>query len=826
MKMLKIQFVLVLSFWGLSFSLMAQANEVLTKNSQTHDQVEILHYEKLPPMALESWTGDRAQHGSTTSGWTWSFESFGKSFDLLLESNDRLIAKLPARQLKKIRESHQLYRGKIDGIDHSWVRLTRNGKNWYGMIWDGHEVYIIDPMSVMESALPGFSLSSSSSHGIYRLSDTREVEGAVCGSGRSDVSSNPIHNYEALVEELQERVTSNAIGASLNLDMAVVADVEFSTSQQNSYNISANAAVIARMNVVDGVFSEQVGVQINLVDIQELSNNGSLTSTVPLTLLQQFGGFMSSGTRSNPGVAHLFTGRELDGSVIGIAYISTLCSERFGVGVNEVKGGGTARALLVAHELGHNFGAPHDNQGGSACASTPNGFIMNPIINGSDQFSQCSIAQMQTEINRASCITVLNLNESDLQVTFPNNSLESLVGASFGYSIHIQNNGPDVATNARTVVTAPSGISVQSISANIGSCTSSGAGQFNCDLGNISTGETRTIALTLLGQTSGQFSMQAFASASNDPGTSNNTGQGIINILNVPVTAPKVTSPISLSQLTSATMALQWTAHNTPVLEWWLYVGSSQGSDNVLSSGSIPASTLSRTVTGIPTDGSLVWVRLWWRTSSNDWQSVDVQYTAVTQSSGTIPQIVSPTPGSLLPGATVAFSWIPNGLTITKWWLYLGGSQGSLDLADSGSLGTQLSHTVTGLPTDGRTIWVRLWYQTSTGWKSMDRQYTAATQSGGTIPEIISPTTDSQFAGSTVVFRWRSNGLPVTKWWLHVGGSKGELDLADSGSLGGELSYTATGLPTDGRAIWVRLWYQTLAGWQSVDRLYTADGAS
>mgnify|MGYP000380316613 FL=1 len=418
------------------------------------------------------------------------------------------------------------------------------------------------------------------------------------------------------------------------------------------------------------------------------------------------------------------------------------------------------------------------------------------------------------------------MNESDLQVTFPSSAVESSIGVPFEYAIHIQNNGPDAATNAMTVITVPSGISVQSVSANIGSCTSNGTEQFNCDLGNVSIGETRAIDLTLLGQTSGQFSMKAIASASNDPGSSNNTGQGIINILNVPVPAPEVTSPIPFSQLTSSTMTVQWTAHNTPVLEWWLYVGSLRGSDNIFSSGNIPASTLSRTVTETPTDGSLVWVRLWWRTSDNNWQSVDAQYTAVTQGSGTIPQIVSPTPGSLLSGAMVTFNWVPNDLMISKWWLHVGGSQGELDLADSGPLGTKLSHTVAGLPTDGRTIWVRLWYQTATGWKHVDRQYTAATQSVETIPEIISPTPGSQLSGSTYVFSWLPNGLPVTKWWLHVGESKGGLDLADSGSLGTQLSYTVTGLPTDGRTVWVRLWYQTLAGWQSVDRLYTAAGAS
>ena len=516
----------------------AYAQNEMTTLPREHERFEILYHEVLPPMVLASKIDDSGQQDAEEPGWTWSFESFGRSFNLILKSNDRLIAKLPLSQRKKVANSHQLYRGKIDGIDNSWIRLTRIGTKWSGMMWDGQEVYIIDPMLVIQPALSGLSLERSSAHGIYRLSDTRELETQVCGAGSGGMHANSIDDYGALVQELQERVTANAAEATLNLDMAVVADLEFSTTQQNTYNSPASAAVIARINVVDGIFSEQVGVQINLVDIQELSNNGTLTSTDPLTLLRQFGTFTNSGTFDHPGVAHLFTGRKLNGSTIGIAYLSSLCDSKFGIGVNEVTGGGTARALVVAHELGHNFGAPHDNEVDSPCESTPGNFLMNPSLNGSDQLSQCSISEMQPVISSASCITLINFDQSDLRVDIPDNPFESVLGNLFSIAIHIHNDGPDMANNTTASVTVPAQLSVQSATMDTGSCTNTGGGQVFCDLGNVPSAGGRTITLVLQGQTVGEFVSRVSVSADNDPNTANNTDAANITIVAEPLAPP------------------------------------------------------------------------------------------------------------------------------------------------------------------------------------------------------------------------------------------------------------------------------------------------
>jgi hypothetical protein len=91
------------------------------------------------------------------------------------------------------------------------------------------------------------------------------------------------------------------------------------------------------------------------------------------------------------------------------------------------------------------------------------------------------------------------------------------------------------------------------------------------------------------------------------------------------------------------------------------------------------------------------------------------------------PEITSPVPGLTLSGSTETFTWTANGTAVSQWWLWIGSGQ---DILNSGSLGSSTSYTATGLPTDGRQIYVRLWYYVG-GWQYGDFQYTAYTGSGG-----------------------------------------------------------------------------------------------
>jgi hypothetical protein len=90
------------------------------------------------------------------------------------------------------------------------------------------------------------------------------------------------------------------------------------------------------------------------------------------------------------------------------------------------------------------------------------------------------------------------------------------------------------------------------------------------------------------------------------------------------------------------------------------------------------------------------------------------------------PSITSPVPGASLTGSTELFRFTTNGATVNEWILYAGSRPGGKDYFESGSLGTVPFATVTGLPTDGSAVKVRLWYRTGAHWHRVDAQYVAA----------------------------------------------------------------------------------------------------
>nr|ART39637.1 J205 [uncultured bacterium] len=84
----------------------------------------------------------------------------------------------------------------------------------------------------------------------------------------------------------------------------------------------------------------------------------------------------------------------------------------------------------------------------------------------------------------------------------------------------------------------------------------------------------------------------------------------------------------------------------------------------------------------------------------------------------------TPAPGSQLAGDTVTFSWNA-GSGAREYFIYVGTRAGSNNIY-GGSTGQNLSATVDDIPTDGRTIYVRLWTRFSSGWQSTDYTYRAA----------------------------------------------------------------------------------------------------
>ncbi len=103
----------------------------------------------------------------------------------------------------------------------------------------------------------------------------------------------------------------------------------------------------------------------------------------------------------------------------------------------------------------------------------------------------------------------------------------------------------------------------------------------------------------------------------------------------------------------------------------------------------------------------------------------------IAPSDESLPQIRTPSltgirSGGTLDGSSHTFTWSANGTTgITYWWLFAGSTQGGRQYA-SRFQGNNLSGTLTGLPTDGSPVWVRLWYRLNGRWEFEDTLLNAA----------------------------------------------------------------------------------------------------
>jgi uncharacterized repeat protein (TIGR01451 family) len=526
-----------------------------TANAAGPDDVMLSHFEPLQQLTLHTMSSDAAnasQKPGSAAPLVMSFDALGRRFDLELEPNRRLVS--VARQ-NSLLDGVDIYRGELAGRPGSWARIVVSDGMPSGLFWDGNEMYAIEA--------PGDSIVQSNVSVIYRLADAQIAPGSMsCGSASMATTGSAA--MDGLLDELG--AISQAPGALSELDMGAIGDFEFTNSKGG--DAAAVAAITTRLNNVDGIFSQNVGVQINVTTIETFS-----TSNDPFTdaaesgdLLDEVSTYRSTTPAQNSnGLTHLYTGRDLNGSTVGVAWTGALCSNFFGAGLSEGSGGPTFDSLIAAHEIGHNFGAPHDGQSGSACESETGAFLMAPSLNGSDQFSSCSIVEMSDDIADASCISALP--STDMEVAL-SGSATVLFGASAVISYDVTNNGTLDATNVTADVTLPANLTLDSVSASVGTCTS-GAGTISCTLGDVPGMSSRTVDITTTPTALGPGMISAAVAADTDDRLGNNqqTLQLIVDpAVDLVVNAPTGSSvKLNKSTTISATLENRATLNATGV---------------------------------------------------------------------------------------------------------------------------------------------------------------------------------------------------------------------------------------------------------------------
>ena len=502
-------------------------------SNQRSSELRIYHHDLIEVRrATASSAGVPLLKSGDEASWQLEFDALGRRFTLDLEYNHRLWSPGAA--------SYSLYRGRLAGSAKSWARVTVIGETLLGIFWDGSELYVLEPMDRIQGRLLNPS-PDQRGNAIYRLADTYiEPDSMSCGlpgGAGNSAALKSADQYGALVAELRQRFEAVTPAASQNINIAAIGDFEFT----QSFGANSEAELMARFNNVDGIFSEQLGVQISVTEVVLFNDaNDPFTAAASEDLLPEVGiDKASTPLIAGLGLAHLYTGRDLDGTTVGVAYLSAICSTQFGVGLSEARRGVLTDSLIAAHEIGHNFGADHDGATGSPCEATPETFLMAPAIIGSSNFSQCSLDTMAPVAAAGSCLTPLALSDAAVSA----DSLSSgTAGVAFQVEFTVSSEGSQSAGN--TVVTAqlPAALGFFQATVANGSCTP-GAGTVSCQLGDLASGTSRTVTLSLDPTQAGQLSLDVSVSAYADQNANNDSDAMLIDI------APSVDLSVQIDSL-------------------------------------------------------------------------------------------------------------------------------------------------------------------------------------------------------------------------------------------------------------------------------------
>jgi len=515
--------------------------------------IVVSHFEPLQQTLISK--TDKNQHSfsskfSTPASASIRFEALGKIFDLQLVPNDRITNGLQSDVMKS---QVEVYRGQLANNPQSWARIVVFDGMPRGMIWDGVEMYAVEA--------PDDSTLSIDVPVIYRMADAFVVSGTMsCGS---DFLSGSAATIMKDIGTATKTAVARAPGAVSEITMSAIGDFEFTDARGG--DSAAIAAITTRLNNVDGYFSEQVGVQIN-VDLIETHDDpadpfgdtllaGELLDEVSEYRLQ-------SAAHNNRGLTHLYTGRNLDTTTVGIAWRDTLCSDYFGAGLSEGNNGATNDSLIAAHEIGHNFGAEHDGEELTPCEADTGAFIMSASINGSQQFSACSIAIMQAKAAAASCVAALPAVDVSVQPVGQVSNV--LLGAATDFEYEVASNGTLDVAGVLVNFVVPNVLTLETVTTSAGTC-SNGAGVVDCDLGDLVGLSSASIILSVMPNAVGNGTLTAGVSTTDideRPVNNQNSVQLSIN----PAVDLVASTPTSAAVFVNDRASVSVTLSNTSVI--------------------------------------------------------------------------------------------------------------------------------------------------------------------------------------------------------------------------------------------------------------------
>jgi hypothetical protein len=139
-------------------------------------------------------------------------------------------------------------------------------------------------------------------------------------------------------------------------------DCDFECYQLNGSSVPNTVANIdAVLNAMNVIYARDVQIEhILTATIVRASEPDPYPSFDPYAILDAFVTEWNANQGSiSRGAAHLAVGKEMDGNIIGLAYVGVYCNVGWAYGLTQWNLSFSGRVGVLAHELGHNWAAPH-----------------------------------------------------------------------------------------------------------------------------------------------------------------------------------------------------------------------------------------------------------------------------------------------------------------------------------------------------------------------------------------------------------------------------------------------------------------------------------
>lgn len=180
-----------------------------------------------------------------------------------------------------------------------------------------------------------------------------------CGTDELPLSEKTKHDVQNLKPE---SLSNTFLQANIALE---VDNYTYNLYGQSTQNVSTY--VLSLLSVSSALYNRDINVKLSVPSIHIWTTTDPYTGTTSNTLLNQFRTWWTSNMQATPRtLAHFITRRP--GGLGGIAWVDALCaspSGGYGYGFSNTDGPINPLptyswdAMVVSHELGHNFSSPH-----------------------------------------------------------------------------------------------------------------------------------------------------------------------------------------------------------------------------------------------------------------------------------------------------------------------------------------------------------------------------------------------------------------------------------------------------------------------------------